>query len=100
MKGLQNNSLPFSLELAAKTYKLDYIKIIPVTNYLPVKKRFFSIKIGNYKNRLLNKASKFINKDISYNLSKNNSVKFHVYIMGHLKDFKLFVIPEHSYKIY
>lgn len=99
MKNSNNNSLPFAMELAEKTQELDYIKVIPETSFLPVRKRFFVFKLGDYKKRLLSKAANFINNDISVNLSKNKESKFHVYIMGVIKDFKIIIISEHSYKI-
>jgi len=77
-----NNHLPFSMELAAKSTSLDKIKIIPVNYETGIRHTKKTLIFYGWKERLINKMVKTINKDIDDSIEKDKNLKFYVYIMG------------------
>ena len=66
----ENNSLPLALSIAGQTLELDLITVIPSENRLPITKVVRTIKIGNWKKRIIKKSSKYLGKDIKIHIDK------------------------------
>jgi hypothetical protein len=88
---ISQSAVPYTLQIAKATTKLDDIEIIPVNKDIVIRKSITVLKIGDWEKRLIYKCASYINKDIKHKLIEDPENKFYVYTLGEHKENKLFI---------
>lgn len=93
------DTLPVSLQIVAKATQLSNIEVVPVIEEIKYKAMCVVLKVGDWRNRLINKAVERVNVDIELELLVNPEAKFYMYSMGEIKERKRYAILIMKYEI-
>ncbi len=95
----QDTQLPISLQIAKNATELDNIKIVPISQFIRPKHYVFFLMIGNYEDRIVDKCSDILNKDIIKAQSKKRRVKLYLYTMYYPTKILFIMCVRMMYKI-
>jgi len=91
--------LPFSLRVAASTVAIDLVKVHP-TDQPRIERLIWTIKIGNWEDRLIKYSIQQLTKDILEAKEKNLNAVLYPYLLGGVfKTFWFFVSTKLNYEV-
>jgi hypothetical protein len=95
----QDTQLPIALQIAKNTTELDNIRMVLISQMIKPKHYIFFLRIGNYEERIVNKCSDILSKDIKKALSINKKVKIYHFTMYYPTNFLFIMCVRMIYEI-